>query len=302
MKQANISYFFIFHFLLITGILKAQSSEQLNTEINSIENLKIAIDSTSFQNVMSSFESWFPEVVSGTLWNTMVSQHFMIHYYIAHHDEDDILFDSLMIKSEEIYTDLIRFFEIEANSKQALLAQQTRLLCFIAKVDSKITFGFLNDPHTFFFYLDTKQTPEYLEKFRHEYAHWVWGRSYGEASSFLWEGLATYGEKMSNPESDISSLVGHGFDIGTIPPLKDCVKNEVFWSKKGMYTAGSLFIHYLVENWGWDRLKQLFHISDFEDPDIHEHFYQVYGIKLEDMDHDWKTFIKTQFERAALIP
>ena len=102
MKPANISYFFIFHFLLITGILKAQPSEQLNIEINSIENLKISIDSTSFQNVMSSFESWFPEVVSGTPWNTMVSQHHIIHYYIAHHDEDDILFDSLLIKSEEI--------------------------------------------------------------------------------------------------------------------------------------------------------------------------------------------------------
>lgn len=293
MKQANIFLFFIFHFLLITGILKAQSSEQLNTEINSIEDLKIVIDTTSFQNVMASFESWFPEIVSGTQWNTMVSQHHIIHYYIAHHDEDDILFDSLLIKSEEIYTELIHFFEIEASSKQSLLAQQTRLLSFIAKVDSEITFGFLNDPHTFFFYLDTEQTPEYLEKFRHEYAHWVWGRSYGEAPSFLWEGLATYGEKMSNPKSNISNLVGRGYDMGTIPPLKDCIKNEVFWKQKGMYTAGSLFIHYLVESWGWDKLKQLFLISDFEDPGIHEHFYQVYGLKLKDMDNDWKAFLET---------
>jgi hypothetical protein len=273
--------------------MKAQSSELLNEEINSIENLKIAIDCTSIQNVMASFDSWFPEVVSSTPWNTLVSQHHIIHYYIAHHDEDDILFDSLLIKSEEIYTDLIRFFEIEANSKQASLAQQTRLLSFIAKVDSKITFGFLNDPHTLFFYVDTKQTPEFLGKFRHEYAHWVWGRSYGEAPSFLWEGLATYGEKMSKPGSDTSKLVGQGFEMGTIPPLKDCVKNEVFWSQKGMYTAGSLFIHYLVENWGWEKLKQLFLISDFEDQVIHEHFYQVYGLKLKDMDNDWKAFIET---------
>ena len=245
--------------------------------------------------------SWFPSVVANTSWKTLISDHFAINYYIEKHDEDDHIFDSLLFESEKIYNELNSFFEIEANSKQDKLAQKTRLLSFIIKIQSNITFGFLNDPHTFFFYLDTNQTPDYMEKFRHEYAHWVWGRSYGEAPSFLWEGLATYAEKMSAPNSDISNLLAQRKDLVNIPPLNDCVNNEVFWKQTGMYTAGSLFIHYLIENWGWDKLKQLFLISDFEDSDIHKHFYQIYGRKLENMDNDWNTFLITQSEGAALI-
>lgn len=299
MKQPKISYLIIV-FYLTTMALKAQSSEQTKLEINSIENLKLAIDSTSFQGVISTFETWFPEVISKTNWNTIISRHYIIHYFIANHDEDDGLFDSILIKSEKIYADLTHFFEIEADSKQEILAQQTRLLSFIVKVESKVTFGFLNDPHTFFFYLDTKQTPGYMEKFRHEYAHWVWGRSYGEAPSFLWEGLATYAEKMSYPQSDVSNLIHRGIDLESIPPLTECVKNEVFWSQKGMYTAGSLFVYYLVENWGWDKLKHLFLVSDFEDSDIQEHFFQIYGIKLENLDNDWRAFLNKQFEQSLL--
>ena len=157
---------------------------------------------------------------------------------------------------------------------------------------SKTTFGFLNDPHTFFFYLDPEGTPNYLEKFRHEYAHWVWGRSFGEAPSFLSEGLATFAEKMSIPQSNLSNLNYSQLDFASLPRLNECVKNEVFWSQRGMYTAGSLFVYYLVENWGWAKLKQLFLISDFEDPEIHQHFSQIYGLKLENMDKDWKLFLE----------
>jgi hypothetical protein len=206
------------------------------------------------------------------------------------------MFDSLLNESEEIYCELNRFFEIEANSKQEILAQKTRLVCFIFKIESNITFGFLNDPHIFFFYLDTKQTPDYMEKFRHEYAHWVWGRSFGEAPSFIWEGLATYAEIMSNLQSKISDLLDRKIVLETIPSLHDCVKNEVFWSQKGMYTAGSLFVYFLVENWGWDKLKSLFLNMDFEDPDINKHFNQIYGTDLETLDGEWRAFITNLVE------
>lgn len=300
MKQLKLSYPVIVCFLLSASITKAQPSDQLNVQIESIEDLKTAVDSSSFMDVISAMESWLPDVVSATQWEARISKNFMIHYFIDVNDEDDILFDSLIEKSEEIYDDLNEFFEIEAGSKQEILAQQTRLLCFIIKTRSRTTFGFLNDPHTFFFYLDTENTPNYMEKFRHEYAHWVWGRSFGEAPSFLWEGLATYAEKMSYPQSDVSNLMIRGISLESIPPLTECVKNEVFWSQKGMYTAGSQFVYYLVENWGWDKLKQLFLISDFEDSDIQEHFFQIYGFKLENLDKDWRAFLNMEFEQSLL--
>ena len=70
--------------------------------------------------------------------------------------------------------------------------------------------------------------------------------------------------------------------------------NDNFWQHKGMYTAGSFLIHYLVEKWGWDKLKRLFLISDFEDTEINEHFHQVYGLSLETVDTEWRQFLRTK--------
>jgi hypothetical protein len=62
---------------------------------------------------------------------------------------------------------------------------------------------------------------------------------------------------------------------------------------KGMYTAGSLLIHFLVEKWGWNKLKNLFLISDFEDPKINDHFQEIYGQSLEKIEIEWRQFLKT---------
>ena len=193
--------------------VKAQSDSTSVEEIETIDDFKAAIDSTSFQVVMPEFNSWFPRIVSSTNWQNRISPNYMFNYYIDAHDEDDKLFDSLAEQSQVIYSELNKFFEMEANTKREILAQQTRLLCFIIKTRTNTTFGFMVDPHTFFFYLDTKQTPDYMEKFRHEYAHWIWGRLYGEAPSLFWEGLATYAEKMSNIESNISNFLDSNIDL-----------------------------------------------------------------------------------------
>jgi len=60
-------------------------------------------------------------------------------------------------------------------------------------------------------------------------------------------------------------------------------------------TLGYLFlIHYLVEKWGWNKVKSLFLISDFEDPDINKHFHQIYGRSLETVDTEWRHFLRTK--------
>ena len=51
---------------------------------------------------------------------------------------------------------------------------------------------------------------------------------------------------------------------------------------------------FLVSNWGWDKLKLLFLESDYEDPLIQEHFKEIYGYSLEDMDDPFKKFLGTE--------
>ena len=103
----------------------------------------------------------------------------------------------------------------------------------------KTTFGLMPQPHLLFFYLDAQKTPEYLVKLRHEYAHWVWGRMYGEAPSLFWEGMATYGEHASAGPAGVNETLTAGFNVDEIPSLQEAARNETFWQHKGMYTAGS---------------------------------------------------------------
>ena len=294
MKKIKMSFTIVAFFSLFPIYVRAQTNSSYVRNIETIGDLKLAIDSSSYQIVMQNMDSWFPKIVSTTNWQNRISPSYMLHYYIDVNDDDDILFDSLAEQSETIFSQLNEFFEMEAITKQEILAQQTRLLCFIIKTQTNATFGFMVNPHTLFFYLDTKQTPDFMEKLRHEYAHWVWGRTYGEAPSLFWEGLATYAEKMSNPGSNTSSLLDTKIDLENIPSLHKIAFNDQFWRHKGMYTVGSLLIHFLVEKWGWEKLKKLFLISHFDDPKISEHFQQIYQQSLETIDFEWRQFIKTE--------
>jgi hypothetical protein len=108
--------------------------------------------------------------------------------------------------------------------------------------------------------------------------------------------LATYAEKLSDPESDINIFHNKNIDLDNIPPLKEIAITDNFWRHKGMYTAGSMLIYYLIEKWGWDKLKNLFLISEFEDPDIEKHFFEVYDTSLDAVDIEWREFLRTKLE------
>jgi len=77
--------------------------------------------------------------------------------------------------------------------------------------------------------MDPKDDPDYMVRFRHEYAHWVWSRMYGSAPSLFHEGLATYAEKMSVPGADIHEFLDSGLSVDEIPALKEIAFNEGFW-------------------------------------------------------------------------
>ena len=55
-----------------------------------------------------------------------------------------------------------------------------------------------------------------------------------------------------------------------------------------MYQVGGLWIQFLVEEWGWDKLRSLFLISDYKDSNIVENFAKVYGKTLADVDVQWR--------------
>lgn len=281
---------------LNAGLSEAES--QSATNITTLVELKESMTIAPLHELLRSMDSWLPNLVTSIHWQTQMSPNFLLHYYIDVHDEDDALFDTLLLESDKMYTQLNVFFDIRETTKQETLAQQTRLVCFVIKTRTGITFGSMIDPHTLFFFLDTKKTPNYMGKFRHEYAHWVWGRLYGEAPSLFWEGLATYAEKMSSPDADMAILFDGRIDLEKIPPLQEVAINENFWKHKGMYTVGSLWIHFLVEKWGWEPLKRFFLISNYEDTEVLEHFSHVYGKSLEEVDLEWREFVKAAMKTA----
>jgi hypothetical protein len=64
-----------------------------------------------------------------------------------------------------------------------------------------------------------------------------------------------------------------------------------FWKHKGMYTVSGLWIHFLVNDSGWDRLKTFFLSSHFEDEQVTDHFEQVYAEELDATESRWKDYL-----------
>ncbi len=262
--------------------------------IRTLADLKSAVYSPLFRSVLMDMNSWLPILVSSLHWETRMSQHFLLLYHIDASGEDDALFETFLDESESMYSQVKDFFRIEARTKQDSLMLKTRLICIVVKTNSRRTFGSLADPHHLFYFLDTNHDPKYMEKFRHEYAHWIWGRMYGEAPSLFNEGIAVYAERMSAPVSMIDNFLNVSLTIDAVAPLSEIAFNENFWKHKNMYTVGGLFIHYLVEQYGWQPLKQFFLLSEYEDENVLEHFKQAYGMDLAEADQKWRLFIKSK--------
>ena len=239
-------------------------------------------------------------------WEIRMSERFLLHYYIDHHDEDDVLFSSLLEKFEQIRDQVERFLKIEPRSKQEKLLMQSTFILFVVKTCSSRTFGWVHGSHTLFYLLDPKQDPDYMMRFRHEITHLVWGHFYGDAPPLFNEGIAVYAELMSEPGADMSELLSRcRVDVEQVPPLCEIALTEDFWARNTelaqktsglpLYVVSSLWIHFLVEKWGWDKLKTLFLMTDYEDGNIVDKFSKVYGQTLEDVDAEWRRNMFTSF-------
>jgi hypothetical protein len=236
-----------------------------------------------------------PELVSTIPWQSRLSEHFVLHYYDESHSADGLL-DALVAAFEGIHADLVACMRIVPRTKPERMALETKLICFILRTSSPRTFGTIESPGILFYLLDPQQDPEYMQKLRHEIAHLVWGRSYGEAPPLFNEGVAVYAETASDPDRDGGQMPHVGRTaIDALPPLTDLAHTDCFWDhyRRGhpVYQVSAYWVRYLVERWGWEKLGALFLASEYEDPDIASHVRSIYGHDLDDLEGDWRRWL-----------
>ena len=286
-------YLFLFSIVMIGGLNNMSNASSPST-IKDLDDLRKAVSSPSWFETVQDMDTWLPSFVSSISWQSRLLPHFLVHYHNDFQDIDDNMPDTLLNEFEKIHKQLLQFFHIEPQSKQERIALQTRFTFFIIHTKTDRSFGSLTDPFVLFYFLDTQQDPNYMNRFRHEIAHMIWGRSYGEAPPLFQEGVAVYAEYMSNPDANHSDFLNPtSIDIEQIPRLSEIAITENFWKHQSLYTISGIWIYFLIEKWGWDKLKALFLLSQYEDPEIANHFYQIYGQKLEEVEIEWRHYLKS---------
>jgi hypothetical protein len=236
-----------------------------------------------------------PALISSLSWRTYLTPHFQLH---CHDDRDaDHSFGAPFADQfERMYGELATFLSLAPRSKQERLIVKGSLTCFIIRTRYERTFGSMEAPGPLFYLMDPEQDPDFMLRFRHEIAHLMWGRLYGEAPALFNEGLAVFAETMSVPGAPLDALLSlDPAAAGEVPPLEEVAFNESFWRfrKRGspLYRVGGALTHYLVQRWGWERLRDLFLVSEYEDPGILSHFRSIYGQELGAVDADLREYL-----------
>lgn len=118
----------------------------------------------------------------------------------------------------------------------------------------------------------------------------------GYSVPFLREGLATYfcGTGGVLAEVCMSRAVNM---VDSLPSLSDLLDSDVFYSGEDLhYGAAATFVDFLVKNYGWDKLKEIYR----ESSTIEGFMVTVSSIdNLESLDIKWKDYIK---ELSIKIP
>jgi hypothetical protein len=264
------------------------------TPVTSLSELKAALLQPNWAETVQAQEAWLPHLVAALPWQTRLTQHFVLHFYLDGDFAADQLFGDFLAQSERIYEELIDFFALTPQTKLERLIEAGRLIYFIVVTTSRRTFGSLTDPHLLFYLLDPQSDPAYMQRMRHELTHWVWSRRFGEAARLFQEGVAVYAELLSAPGADKAHFLSQtAFQIEEAPPLSELVLNDNFWQYDDAYRVAGRWVAYLVEQFGWSPLKALFLGSDYEDPQILAHFQAVYGQSLAAVEQQWRQAFST---------
>jgi hypothetical protein len=261
--------------------------------IRTLGELKAALSSPTHVGAAPDID--MPALISSLNWSACLTPHFQVHCHDDRHG-DRSFGAPLADRFERIYGELATFLSLTPRSKQERLIVAGPLICFIIRTRSERTFGSMEAPGPLFYLMDPEQDPDFMLRFRHEIAHLMWGRLYGEAPALFNEGLAVLAENMSVPGASLEALLSLDPAVaGEVPPLEEVAFNESFWrfSKCGfpLYRVGGALTHYLVQRWGWERLRDLFLVSEYEDPGILSHFRSIYGQELGAVDADLREYL-----------
>ena len=146
--------------------------------IRTLGELKAALSSVAFAGLVRDID--MPALISSLSWRTHLTQHFQLH---CHDDrEADHSFGAPFADQfERMYGELATCLSLAPRSKQERLIVKGSLTGFIIRTRSERTFGSMEAPGPLFYLMDSEQDPDFMLHFRHEIAHLMWGRLYGEA-------------------------------------------------------------------------------------------------------------------------
>jgi tetratricopeptide (TPR) repeat protein len=140
---------------------------------------------------------------------------------------------------------------------------------------------------------------------RHEVAHvFTLNLSDMKVPRWLTEGLSTYEERLAHPGwgKGIDPLFVQSAQKGALLPLKELSAGFLHpkYPEQMMisYAQASLVSECLVEKYGWEKMRQV--LQALRDKDESEAFQSVYGKSLDQLDAEFKTFVKPRVERVAL--
>lgn len=238
---------------------------------------------------------WHPECIAAVQWESRMSPHFLLHSYCdlpAEAVVDQTFVDAL----EQMHAEVAAFLSLSARNKHERISLETTFTCFFLQIDASRQFGSLLSPNVLFYLLNPTigrlDSKFHMTRLRHETTHLLWGQTYGEAPPLFMEGLAEYaGYQGAADELTVPVRA----KLAEAPPLTDVVVADDYWKRewRDRYRASGAWVQYLVERWGWEKLKTLFLLTEYSDTQIRDRFEQVYAQKLETVDADWRDSVMT---------
>lgn len=242
-------------------------------------------------NLLSPREmDWHPECIAAIQWESRMSPHFLLHSYCDLPAEAVV--DQTFVEAlERMHAEVAAFLSLSAQNKHERISLETTFACFFLQIDASRQFGSLLSPNVLFYLLNPTverlDSKFHMTRLRHEIAHLLWGQTYGEAPPLFMEGLAEYAGYLGAADE---LAVPVKAKLAEAPPLTDVVLADAYWKHEwsDRYRASGAWVQYLVERWGWEKLKTLFLLTEYADTQIEHHFEQVYAKKLEAIDADWR--------------
>jgi hypothetical protein len=241
------------------------------------------------------FDWNFSEFIAEIQWQSRISPHFLLHSY-CDLPVEEVVDQTFIDALERMHAELAAFLSLSTENKHEGISLNTTFTFFIVQINTSRQFGSIGNPNVLFYVLNPTveglHSDFHMLRFRHELGHLLWGQAYGEAPPLFMEGLAEYAGYQGAADE---LTVPVKSKLAEVPPLTDIAVADDYWKHGGssLYRASGTWVQYLVERWGWEKLKTLFLLTEYAGTQIQDHFLQVYGQELETVDADWRDGMMT---------